>query len=173
MDSAAGQGVLPAQLDALARAYDPPIRSWDDQAWKAVVASDVGTHTSAARLVAWSAPYRLMPVTTDLNRSETMYATDLHRAMPPSATPREILGYRQLVVQLRRINAEMATISLVVLGRMHKLGVDVPLVQQHALLAEARRRYGTCVTQPRLVSESALSQFSGDVEDRAFGLGRP
>lgn len=171
MDSAAVGGAAPGAIDALAQRYDPPIRSWDEEAWKAVVASDVGTHMSADRLVAWSAPYRLMPVTTDLNRSETEYATSLHRSLPTPATPVEVMTFRRQVAQLRRINAELATISLVVLGRMHALGIDVPPAQARALLAEAARRYGGCVVEPALVRESTLSQYSGDEDDRLFGLG--
>lgn len=171
MDSAALHGASPATLDSLAQAYDPPIRSWDEEAWKAVVASDVGTHMTAARLVAWSAPYRLMPVTTNLNRTETNYATDLHRSVPGSATPREIMSYRRLVAQLRRINAELATISRVVISRARRLGVDVPAADQRALVGEAITRYGSCARQPDIGPESALSQFSGEAQDRIFGLG--
>lgn len=171
MDSAALHGASPATLDSLAQAYDPPIRSWDEEAWKAVVASDVGTHMTAARLVAWSAPYRLMPVTTNLNRTETNYATDLHRSVPGSATPREIMSYRRLVAQLRRINAELATISRVVISRARRLGVDVPAADQRALVGEAITRYGSCARQPEIGPESALSQFSGEAQDRIFGLG--
>jgi hypothetical protein len=171
MDSAAVHGASPATLDSLAQSYDPPIRSWDEEAWKAVVASDVGAHMTAARLVAWSAPYRLMPVTTALNRTETDDATDLHRSVARSATPGEIMSYRRLVAQLRRLNAELATISRVVISRTRRLGVDVPVADQRALFGEATRRYGRCARQPEIGPESALSQFSGEAQDRVFGLG--
>lgn len=69
---------LQAALDAqsnrkailvLAKAYNPPLRTWDDQAWNAVVASGVLAHAGSRELVRWSSPYRMIAVLRP--RSET------------------------------------------------------------------------------------------------------
>lgn len=169
MDSGAAYGASAASLEALADRYDPPIRVWDEEAWKAVVASDVGTHMTTLRMVGWSAAYRLMQVATNLNAAETDHAGDLHRSLPSSPTGAQLMNYRRTVVQLRLINGELAAISQILLGRMHVLGVDVPFAERRALIDEAERRYGRCVVEPRLVPESDLSQFAGDADFRAFG----
>src|SRR4051794_31028777 len=54
-----GAATAPAnQLRSWIAAYAPPFRSWDNEAWKAVLSSNIGDYMSAKRLVDWSAAYR-------------------------------------------------------------------------------------------------------------------
>src|SRR5258708_39661591 len=56
----AGRGPA-AELRAWVQAYLPPFRTWDSEAWKAVLGSDVGSHMGPDRLAPWAAPSRVLP----------------------------------------------------------------------------------------------------------------
>ena len=67
-----GAGNVPAdQLRQWAASYIPPFRTWDSEAWKVVVASDTGSHMGSDRLIAWSAPYRILPGMTEGERTRS------------------------------------------------------------------------------------------------------
>lgn len=66
-----GAGHVPtAQLRAWVLDYIPPFRTWDNEAWKLVQGSDVGGHMGSESLIAWSAPYRIIPGLNDHNHQE-------------------------------------------------------------------------------------------------------
>src|SRR5690348_4833714 len=47
-------GASPDHLRAWVHSYAPPFRTWDSEAWKTVLASDVGSYMGPDKLVEWS-----------------------------------------------------------------------------------------------------------------------
>ncbi len=171
MQQATARHASTAELRALAAAYHPPLRVWDSEAWKAVLSSDVGTHMSAARLVQWSAPYRLLPYLSELNAREGEYVADLSASLPTTgaASPAELATFRRAVVQLRRVNDVMVGAACMVLLRTTALGAGLGPTTRDSLAALVRNAYGPCAHAPELRSTS-LTEVSGEAELRRWGL---
>jgi hypothetical protein len=153
--------VPPDRLRHWIAAYSPPFRTWDSEAWKAVVASDVGSHMGPDRLVQWSAPYRIMPSSTDLNQREWQLAIDLREALPPTGemTPENAALVRRTSEQLRMLNRRLVKASELMLERSEKNGAAVPMPIQRVLLSEARAMYGTCTHVPDLKTVPEAEQL--------------
>jgi hypothetical protein len=135
-------------------AYAPPFRSWDSEAWKAVVSSNVGDFMGPERLIDWSAAYRIVPGLTDANARETELLSELRDAAPasgePSASDRQHL--REVAGRLRAFNDRISRGAQLFLARTQRLGVTVPTPMQRTLLADARAIYGACVRTPDLAA---------------------
>ena len=145
------------ELRAWVSAYIPPVRTWDSEAWKVVVSSDVGNFMGAERLVDWSAAYRAVPLLNDNNHREAELAAELRNALPtsgePSAADRANLG--RLTGLLRFTNVSIVRGSELFLGRTQRLGATVPVATQQALLSQARTIYGDCAAEPDLAAPAA------------------
>ena len=130
--------------------YSPPFRTWDSEAWKAVVASDVGSHMGSDRLVAWSAPYRFMPQLSDRDERQAELVMQMRATLPPSGepSPADLQSLRQTAGQLQLINGRFVRSAQLLLKRIGVVGATVPLPIQRELTAEARKIYGGCVTVP-------------------------
>lgn len=139
-----------AQLRQWIAAYNPPLRTWDSEAWKAVLASDVGSHMGADRLVMWSAPYRLLPMLSEANQHEREQTVDLHESLPASGepSPSDLQSLRRIAGQLRYLNSKFVTASQLVLARTEKNGGRIPDTAAQTLLRKARAIYGPCVIVP-------------------------
>ena len=144
--------VPPEQLRQWTRDYSPPFRTWDNEAWKVVVASDVGSHMGSDRLLAWSSPYRIVPTLTDWNQRESQLAIDLRETLPRSApaTPADLQSVRRIAAHLRLLNRRFLYSSELLLTRIGATAAQVPVPVQRQLLAAARALYGSCVTVPDL-----------------------
>lgn len=136
-----------AQLRQWIAAYDPPVRTWDSEAWKAVLASDVGSHMGPERLVVWSSPYRMLPMLSDANQRERELTIDLHETLPPSdePSPSDLQALRRIAGQLRSLNGKFFTVSQLVLARTARNGGHLSGATKQTLLAKARAIYGNCV----------------------------
>ena len=150
-----GSGHVPNdELRRLASAYNPPFRVWDSEAWKTLLASDVGSHMAPDRLVQWSSPYRLMPGLTDANAKERDVVVDLHEALPPVAEPTaaDLQALRRHSAELRRLNFQFYRASQLIIARSHVAGADVPQALRTEMLKEARGEYGACAREPNLAA---------------------
>jgi hypothetical protein len=148
-----GSGKVPSeQLRKWAGDYAPPFRTWDSEAWKVVVASDTGSHMGPDRLVAWSAPYRILPMLTDQAQREGQLVIDLRETLPAVGAPSasELQSLRRTAAQLSLLNRRFASSSQLLLTRIAANGAPVPLSMKRALLADARALYGKCVVVPDL-----------------------
>lgn len=145
--------------------YSPPFRSWDSEAWKAVLASDVGSHMGPDRLVQWSAPYRLMPSMTERNADETELATELRDALPPSGEPsaEDVATVRRTAGRLRSANQRLVRGAQLLLARLQATRTVVPDATQHAVLSEARAIYGQCVRAPNLKATPVAQTIEAQV----------
>jgi hypothetical protein len=154
-----GAGRVPAaQLRQWIADYLPPMMAWDSEAWKATLASDAGSHMGARRLIAWSAPYRLIPWLGETNAEERKQVVDLHSALPPlgDPSPQEIQRVRQLSAQLANDNATLGNVSKVVLIRSDRVGASMAPATARALVERARALYGNCVVVPDLNPSSKV-----------------
>jgi hypothetical protein len=148
-----GAGVTPTdRLRALARSYSPPFRTWDSEAWKAVVASDVGSYMGPEKLVEWSAAYRVLPGLNDSNVRENELATELHDTLPPSGepSPADLQNLRRVAGQLKVLNHRFERGSQLFLARTLQLSAGVPAATKKELIGDARSIYGSCVSVPDL-----------------------
>ena len=128
----------------------PPFRTWDSEAWKTVLGSDVGSHMGAERLILWSAPYRIMPGQTEVNGRERELVIELHEALPPTGdpSPAELQALRQTAARLRVINGQFYRASQMILARSQAVDAPVPEPIRRELLNQAHAIYGDCVRAP-------------------------
>ena len=142
-----------ARLADLATRYKPPFRSWDDQAWKAALASPAFTGGGSARMIDWSTPYNGIPILTQLTTDEQARLPELRVRMsgagPLSAEQQDRMF--QVLAKLKVDNAHMTGASRATLQFAASAGVTVPPQARARILAEARRIYGACVSDPLAV----------------------
>jgi hypothetical protein len=149
-------------IAALAASYKPPIRTWDMEAWKAALASDAASHTSANRMVTWSKPYRMMPVLDATNLTENSDRLQLQptgRSVGP-LSPAERDRMLSAIVRLRDANHKMAEWSRVVLLGLSRNGISVTPIQQARIVQGFRARYGDCAVAPSLRGLDPNNQLS-------------
>jgi hypothetical protein len=153
------------ELRKLVSAYNPPFRVWDNEAWKVVLASDVGSHMDPDRLVQWSSPYRLMPGLTDANAKERDVVVDLHEALPPTGEPAaaDLQAVRRSSAELRRLNFQFYRASQLILARSRAAGADVSQALRMEMLKEARGYYGSCARPPNLVAPPAAQSLTANL----------
>jgi hypothetical protein len=166
-----GAGQVPLdQLRQWIRAYSPPFRTWDSEAWKVIVASEIGSHMGPDRLVAWSAPYRIMPMLTDQNQREAQWVIDLRETLPASGdpSPSDLQSLRRTAAQLKLLNNRFITSSQLLLGRIGANGAQVPLSMQRELIADARAMYGSCVTVPDLRARPGAELLTANLKSASL-----
>jgi len=137
-------------IAALAAAYTPPTRTWDQEAWRTAVASDAASHTSADQMVTWSKPYRLLPVLEATNLAESSDRTALQPTRRAGGPLSAIEQDRMLsaIARLRDANHKMAGWSRATLLGMSRNGIAVTPDNQVHILGGFRARYGGCVVVP-------------------------
>jgi hypothetical protein len=166
-----GAGNVPAdQLRQWVSSYAPPFRTWDSEAWKVVVASDTGSHMGSDRLIAWSAPYRVLPSMTEGNEREAQLVIQLRNDLPPRGDPTtsDIRSLRLTAGLLRLDNHRFMSGSQLLLGRMQALGAQVPRPTQRQLVAHARAMYGSCVTVPDLSAKLTAARLDANLRSAAL-----
>src|SRR5439155_24547649 len=101
-------------------------------------------------LVAWSAPYRIMPGQSEVNARERELVIDLREALPPTGnpSPAELQALRQTAARLRVINGQFYRASQLILARSQAVGAPVPEPIRRDLLNQAHAIYGDCIRPP-------------------------
>jgi hypothetical protein len=151
-------GVVPtAQLRRWISAYQPPVRTWDSEAWKAVLGSDVGSHMGAVRLVAWSSPYRMMPMLSEANGHERELVMQLRESLPPTgeASGSDLQKVRSITALLWAQNSMFTGVSQLLLSRSEQNGAHISNAAKQDLLKRARLIYGDCIEVPTLKGPAA------------------
>ena len=139
-----------AEIVALIGDYKPPVRTWDSEAWKAAVASDVGSHVTAEQMIDWSKPYRTMPDLQAVNTQERLDRVALlpTRRLGARLSPGEADTMLAAIQRLRDDNLKMRGLSRTLLFGMEKFGMNLTPDQQRRVLDGLRARYGDCVAVP-------------------------
>lgn len=166
-----GAGHVPTdQLRQWIRAYSPPFRTWDSEAWKVVIASDIGSHMGPDRLIAWSAPYRMLPGLTEQDVLEAKLVIDLREVLSPSGepSPSDLQSLRRTTAQLRLLNHRFVTGSQLLLARIGANGAQVPQAMQRALISDAREIYGPCVIIPDLHAAPGATRLTANLRSAAL-----
>ena len=135
---------------ALARSYRPPARTWDSESWHATVASDVGTHMGAERIVRWATPFRIIP---SLNYQTNREIADLDelRGLPdePGALTQDEIERLSLALEkVKTDNVMMGIATSLLLIDSRVAGADVAPDRKRAILSEARSHFGACAATP-------------------------
>ncbi len=162
-----GAGTAPPdQLRQWAMAYSPPFRTWDSEAWKVLIASDTGSHMGPDRLIAWSAPYRIIPALSEEDQREARMVMDLRGSLPASGQPSsdDLRSYRLAAGQLRLANRRFINTSQLLLSRIALLDAQVPERIQGELLIQARAMYGNCVAVPDLKATPDAGRLSANLK---------
>jgi hypothetical protein len=155
-----------ARFLTLARVYKPVYRTWDDEAWKAALASQVLVQAGSKRMIDWSTPYILIALAGQTAKQESdellQLWADLSGDGPISAAQQDRLF--QVISVLRGYNRQMTVSALIFIDLLDHRGLTLTLEQKRSLLAEARQKYGSCVREPstaRLNTNSQLSYLNG------------
>lgn len=151
-----------AKFVTLASAYKPVFRTWDQEAWKAALSSQVLVPTGSKRMISWSSPYILIPLLTEDAKEESDAAAQLRARLSGDGpiSPAQQDHLFQVISMLRRFNDGMSVSSLVFMYTAGQRGLTLTAEQKRALLAEARRNYGACVREPAPQEINAKSQLN-------------
>jgi hypothetical protein len=137
-------------ITALIGGYRPPFRSWDSEAWNAVLASDVGSHVTAEQMIDWSKPYRTIPSLQTANAQEHADWIGLqptHRSAE-RLSPGEADTMLAAVQRLRQDNRDTAERSRLLLYGLDKFGINQAPERQRRILDGLRSRFRDCVVVP-------------------------
>lgn len=149
------QAALDADMDRahfadLANAYAPPSRTWDDQAWNAVIATGVLSHGGPNELLQWSLPYRMVSVLGRRNAAEHDDRVNLQSISNQrgALTPAERDRVTVALAHLRIDDNAMISGSKVLLAAADAAGVPMSGPQQRHADDELRPDWGKCLTKP-------------------------
>jgi hypothetical protein len=157
IEAALEAGADRPRIAALTAAYTAPFRTWDMEAWRATLASDVANRISSKRMIALATPYNLVPLLGETNQREARDYADL-RAGGRAPGPLSPLERERVAVSISRLRLDQAFMrqgAEVLLHGAHDVGIDTPAATKRALVAEARRQFGPCAVEPP--PESALT----------------
>ena len=145
----------------LARGYLPPTRTWDNQAWNAVVATGDLSHGGSGELIQWSAPYRMVSVLGPRNETERSDRETLRSISsgPGQLTPLELDRTTGSLEHLRNDAVRMLSGSEALLAMAKQAGVTMSGEQQNNVLRQLRPQWGRCLQKPGLLSIDPTSQF--------------
>lgn len=157
----------PEQLRQWTASYLPPYHSWDSEAWRVVISSEIGNHMGSDRLIEWSSSYRILPTLTDQEQRESQLAVQMRNALPPSGSPSPVdfQLLRQTAAQLQLINKRFVRTSQLLLARIGENNAQVPLTMQQQLTSEARMLYGSCIAVPDLNATPVAGYLGAQLKD--------
>jgi hypothetical protein len=161
IQSAIESGHARGEIVALVNRYTPPSRTWDSEAWKAAVASDVGSHVPAEQMIDWSKPYRTMPDLQTVNNQERADRNALQptRRQGQGLSAGEADTMLAAVQRLRDENREMGSLARTLLFGLDKFKMSMAPDQQRKILEGLRTRFGACVAAPSIAGVDPNDQL--------------
>jgi len=129
-----------------AKLIAPAFHSWDADAWRVAVASDVTSHMPTPRMYSWSQAYALIPHLDQVAQREAhswarLRVVEVAPARPSAA---QIEDRLQAIAEARGDNALLKTMSETFLQNIVKAGVQMTDVQQRILLPRDLARWPGC-----------------------------
>ena len=159
------------EIARLSSAYRPPFRTWDDDAWKAALASQALKYGDGDRAIAWSAMYVGMPISNQWTSDEQEGLRQLRAKLGGSGPLTSVQQDRlfQVVADLRGTNKLMTGGGMAFLRFASALDIGISAPERNAILAEAHRDYGSCVTDPARARRNAGAprQYDTPLQPRA------
>lgn len=163
IEEAVVSGADRTRVLALARAYQPAVRTWDDQAWQAALASQVLANSGSGRMLGWASAYVLIPRLSEGAKQEQDELPLLQANMSGTGplSPAQQDRLLQVISVLRRRNQMMNYASLGFIRFAGEQDLALTAERKAALLAEARAQYGACVSEPAPERLNLRTQFTG------------
>jgi hypothetical protein len=159
-----------AKTESLAKAYHPVIRTWDDEAWKAAMDSQVLVNAGASRMTRWASPYVMIPALANRSDAEQQELPHLwaKQSGTGALTAEQQDRMFDIIALLRRHNEAMTGASLVLMRQEASIGLRLTKQRKAELLAEARRAFGNCAAEPSPERLNMKSQL-GAGDDKVIG----
>jgi len=151
-----------AAIHALAEAYSPPRRTWDEEAWRVAGSSQVAAHMPGSVMLTWSQPYLVVPALGALNDKEQLDVATLRagRRNPGPASEAEAERWLVAIENLRHANEGIAYGALTLLEAAKAAGAGVSKRSEQGVLAEMKGKYDSCVTAPQPLRIDFNSQLN-------------
>jgi hypothetical protein len=152
LKAAADDRMPPERFGVLAKAYIPPLRTWDHDAWSTAGASGAAARMDGARLLRWSNAYVQIPFLTATAAKEADALSRLNRSRYRSGawTVQSADEISDTIDQLQLHNFSMAGDSGELIAKSKASGVQLTRAAEQRLTADARKAYGDCVAEPDL-----------------------
>jgi hypothetical protein len=180
LTSALDARIPPRDFGVLAKAYFPPIRTWDEDAWKTAGASGAASRMDGARLLRWSLAYQQIPFLQVWATRENDALANLSRRRFASGpwTPQRADELSDILDELQKQNINMASDSGNLLIKAKAVGLLLSPAVETRLMAETRGAYGDCVVKPNLQTmgpsqEEVTSPKHRGERRKALGLTEP
>ncbi|MDE2356158.1 MAG: hypothetical protein KGL69_05335 [Alphaproteobacteria bacterium] len=134
------------QIAALAAAYSPPYRTWDQRSYQAALAAGVTGRLSAERFNAWSQPFLFAAAIDRLNGEERNTLIDMQAILPGPGPLSPEEGQRALrdEMLLERANDSIAVLARLMDDTAVQAGAGAPAAARRSLLDLARSHFGDC-----------------------------
>lgn len=162
------QGRDRQEIAALILGYRPILPTWDSEAWKAVLASDVGSHVPAAQMLRWAATYSFVP---ELQRVQTVEHVDWKGLQPfrRSAGKLSLNEEETMLAAIQNLhddNRIMSGYSRTVLSGLKIHHMTLADEWQSRVLKDLRALYHDCVATPSLNNGRSLDPLIHIMRDR-------
>jgi hypothetical protein len=151
LKSAVDERMPPQQLAVLAKAYIPPIRTWDQDAWKTTAASGAAARMDGARLLKWSTAYLQIPflqATATKENDAVVMRLNRSRYRAGAWTVENASELSDTIDQLQALNLAMAGDSGELLVKAKASGVQLSPAAEQQLLSEVRGPTATALSNP-------------------------
>ena len=138
------------RLNQLVGEFEPPVRTWDSDAYDAAVSTGALTYSGPHELMRWAAIYRVLPILRAAGAREDELIGDL-AVLHDQALPLTVEERSQIVKTVRRLqraNRNMSVVGQLVLGLSKSAGVEMGANQKARILSDLRDAYGQCVQDP-------------------------
>jgi hypothetical protein len=156
--AALDQRITPEAFGRLAASYNPPRRTWDEQAWRAAQSSGVLSAMGPKKLDRWSLAYVLIPGLGDTQRAErdALARLKLTRFRSGDWTQTRVDEVSDIIDNLQTDNFRITSAAASQSVDMKITSLQLPVAAQQTVIGQARRTYGSCVVQPDLAAVEAL-----------------
>jgi hypothetical protein len=160
LQSALDQHMDRSKFALLAHAYLPPSRTWDSEAWQAVLASGDLAHGGSGALIRWSLPYRIVKVLGPRNDAEGDDRENLRSisSEPGQLTPAEADRVTVALERLRNGESHMVSASQALIASARTAGVQMSPAQRRIALEQLRPAWGACIRDPGEVTVDPTTQ---------------
>jgi hypothetical protein len=138
------------QIDRLARQFEPPVRTWDSEAYDAAVSTGALTHEGPQELMRWATIYRVLPIMRAAGTDEEQLIGGL-AVLEDDHLPLTVEERSEIVRtanRLERANRNMSTIGQLLLNLSKSADVEMRGAQKSAIISDLRGAYGACVRDP-------------------------
>lgn len=142
------------EVDRLVSEFEPPVRTWDSDAYDTAVSSGALIHNGPQELMRWATIYRVLPILRAAGSQEDQLIGDL-AILRDDRLPLTIDERSEIVRtahQLKRANRNMSTVGQLIIGLSKSAGVEIRRSQKRAILTDLRGAYGQCVRDPDTVA---------------------